>query len=558
MYIIKQVNFKIEKIMKQVLRDFLKKISWNIPRPAESSNQSPVKRPAKKSFSIMGFSLVELLTTVGILSVVSTVAIPIYSNYKNSSKKAAVESVLQEAYDKVTSNQLFEKDTQVLDKSPTELSELNQMDMVQAAGAKWKRNSALGHIEKDESHWCLEIKLGKRAYNGEPSCINGSGEMSHKETTRTENCPSGDCTGICDHPKGCKATDPSCPPFHSLQSSGCVRSSCPTGQRLQGSGSSASCVAITCPTGQRLNGNTCEAITCPQYYSLQGSSCVRSSCPIGQRLQGTNCVAITCPTGQRLNGNTCEAITCSTGQRLQGSTCVAITCSTGERLQGNNCVPLSCAANERIVGNSCVAPCPSGGGYYPAGSTVCVNCPSGTYSDRFECVACASPKIWDTTTNSCLDNCPPDRPNHNPSTNDCECPTGQRLQGSSCEPITCPTGQRLQGSSCEPITCPTGQRLQGSSCEPITCPTGQRLQGNTCVATCPSWQILQGSNCVPRDNIQSGDCPQYHSTFFNSEAGKNDCKRTGCPPGERLTFDHSACIPCAAGERVVNRFYCVR
>ncbi|MCZ0932955.1 MAG: hypothetical protein OXJ52_07375 [Oligoflexia bacterium] len=164
--------------------------------------------------------MVELLTTVTIIGVISAIAIPSYLSYKNSSKKAGVESVLTEAYDKVKSNQLLDLDT--------DLAELNEIYLTQANGASWKanNNSSQTKITKWENNWCLEINLGDSAYNKAASCITAQGDIVHTDSRAGT---VGNCGA------GCSFT---------------TTISCTGGQFFNG-------ISCVCPSGKIWNGSNC-------------------------------------------------------------------------------------------------------------------------------------------------------------------------------------------------------------------------------------------------------------------------------------------------------------
>ena len=245
-------------------------------------------------------------------------------SYKNNSKKAVVEVVLIEAYEKIKSSQLLDR--------KTSLSELNQIDLVKANKAKggsgWKINndSAKIEIEYWENSWCLEIDLGFKADNGSSSsCITEKGKIEHGQT-----CGSGDCTFT--------ATT-SCTGGQVFDGVKCV---CPAGQIFDGS----NCITIPiCIGGKILQGTTC---VCPSGTHDTGSTCV--TCKGGQTWDaGTK--TCKCPTGQTLVGGTCQS--CTGGKVLQGTTCV---CPSGTHDTGSACI--TCKGGQVWNGSSCS--CPSG------------------------------------------------------------------------------------------------------------------------------------------------------------------------------------------------------
>ena len=313
-------------------------------------------------------------------------------SYKNNSKKAVVEVVLIEAYEKIKSSQLLDRKTR--------LSELNQIDLVKANKAKggsgWKINSDSAKIEIEywENSWCLEIDLGFKADNGSSSsCITEAGKIEHGQT-----CGSGGCTFT---------AVASCTGGQVFDGVKCV---CPAGQIFDGS----NCIAIPiCTGGKVLQGTTC---VCPSGTHDTGSTCV--TCQGGQVWNGSSC---SCPSGQILIGSTCQ---CPGGKVLQGTTCV---CPSGTHDTGSTCVTCKggqtwdagtktckCPAGQTLVGGTCQCP----GGKVLQGTT-CV-CPSGTHDTGSTCVTCKGGQTWDAGTKTC------------------KCPAGQTLVGGLCK---CPAGQ---------------------------------------------------------------------------------------------------------------------
>ena len=278
---------------------------------------------------IKAFSLLEVTATVGILGVLTGVAVPSYNKHKEKANKALVETLLVDAYKIIATNQI--------DKEATTTSELNNMNAFrQVNGASWRLNNGAGQIEGTDRKWCIELDLGDKAYLGESSCIDWRKRVIHTEGGSQGRCASGGNNNGCGFEAGSAQQEAeACPVGERWNGANCV-SVCPGGQSLQGG-----VCASECATGTRWDGSACVPITCPQGQRLQGNNCVPITCPQGQRLQGNNCVPITCPAGQRLQGNNCVPITCPQGQRLQGNNCVPITCPAGQRLQGNNCVPIS-------------------------------------------------------------------------------------------------------------------------------------------------------------------------------------------------------------------------
>ena len=311
-------------------------------------------------------------------------------SYKNNSKKAVVEVVLIEAYEKIKSSQLLDR--------KTSLSELNQIDLVKANKAKggsgWKINndSAKIEIEYWENSWCLEIDLGFKADNGSSSsCITEKGKIEHGQT-----CGSGDCTFT--------ATT-SCTGGQVFDGVKCV---CPAGQIFDGS----NCITIPiCIGGKVLQGTTC---VCPSGTHDTGSTCV--TCKGGQTWDaGTK--TCKCPTGQTLVGGTCQS--CTGGKVLQGTTCV---CPSGTHDTGSACITCKggqtwdagtktckCPTGQTLVGGTCQS---CTGGKVLQGTT-CV-CPSGTHDTGSACITCKGGQTWDAGTKTCKGNqsCEKDKINY--------------------------------------------------------------------------------------------------------------------------------------------------
>ena len=354
-------------------------------------------------FSIAGFSLVELLVSVGILGAISGIAIPSYLSYKNSSKKALVVSVLMEAYDKIESNQLLDLDTQ--------LSELNEMALAKANNATWRLNTGTSQvIDSRDKSWCLEINLGDSAYNKAASCITSDGDFKHASS-------SGGTDGTCG--AGCTSTAVTCSGGQVWNGSACV---CRGGLTWDGT----SCVAPACTGGRMRRGTYC---VCPTGRYWDGSACVMP-CTGGRVRVGTNCV---CPGGKVWNGTSCN---CPTGRHWDGSNCVVCNaprswtgsvceCSGGRHWDGSNCV--ACDAPRTWTGSACVC---SGGRNWDG--TNC-NCPTtGQIWDGTSCVAsCPSGTIWNSADNKCI--CTGQGHTWNTGLSKCVCASTSKLSiGSHC------------------------------------------------------------------------------------------------------------------------------
>ena len=476
---LKMYKIKFKKIFSP-LKNFRKFIN---------SNHLPPENPVFSLF--LGFSLIELLTTVGIIGALSGIAIPSYVSYKNNSKKAGVEAALTEAYDKIKSNQLLD--------TKTKKSELNQIDLVKAniakGGSGWKinNNSAKQVIDEWDNSWCLEISgLGFKAKNGSTSsCITESGKVVHGKTCGGSGCTftaTTSCTGgqVFD---GVKCI---CPAGQIFDGSKCITAPiCIGGKVLQGT----TCV---CPSGTHDTGSAC--VTCKGGQVWNGSSC---SCPSGQTLIGSTCQ---CPGGKILQGTTCV---CPSGTHDTGSACV--TCKGGQVWNGSSC---SCPSGQTLIGSTCQCP----GGKILQGTT-CV-CPSGTHDTGSACVTCKGGQTWDAGTKTC------------------KCPAGQTLVGSTCQ---CPTGQ-IWDAGTKTCKCPAGQTLVGSTCQ---CPTGQTWDAGTktCV-TCSGKQVwnavLKRCTCpTTHPYFRGGDCRRC-SIHRQNWTGVNCVTDSQCLNGNgQLGFDGS-------------------
>ncbi len=90
------------------------------------------------------------------------------------------------------------------------------------------------------------------------------------------------------------------------RSGNCTLGTCPTGKKANAA--RTGCEAITCSGRTSLSGDNC--VACPlsgkEYYTAS-SGCAKSTCPTGQKVNsaGTGCEAITCPSGQTLEGDSC-------------------------------------------------------------------------------------------------------------------------------------------------------------------------------------------------------------------------------------------------------------
>ena len=314
-------------------------------------------------------------------------------SYKNNSKKAVVEVVLIEAYEKIKSSQLLDRKTR--------LSELNQIDLVKANKAKggsgWKinNNSAKQVIDEWDNSWCLEISgLGFKADNGSSSsCITEKGKIEHGQT-----CGSGDCTFT-------------------------ATTSCTGGQVFDG-------VKCVCPAGQIFDGSNCITIPiCIGGKILQGTTCV---CPSGTHDTGSTCV--TCKGGQTWDAGT-KTCKCPTGQTLVGGTCQS--CTGGKVLQGTTCV---CPSGTHDTGSACVT-C-KGGQTWDAGTKTC-KCPAGQTLVGSTC-QCPRGQIWDAGTKTCK--C--QRGQLDASSKICKCPPEKTLVGGICQcPATTIDGCNLPAAT---------------------------------------------------------------------------------------------------------------
>ncbi|MCZ0933286.1 MAG: prepilin-type N-terminal cleavage/methylation domain-containing protein [Oligoflexia bacterium] len=155
-----------------------------------------------------GFSLIELLAAVAILSILTAISTVFYRSYVGKANLGLVETVLRSAYSLVKDNQNFGITT-----TNTELNNLSTPKK-QYVKAKltdpsttigtWtiilKTGSSAGATDTKipidqvaglNKKWCLQISLGDIAYKDAPSCIDSSGDISHK----TEPLPSsrGEC-----------------------------------------------------------------------------------------------------------------------------------------------------------------------------------------------------------------------------------------------------------------------------------------------------------------------------------------------------------------------------
>ena len=147
------------------------------------------------------------------------------------------------------------------------------------------------------------------------------------------------------------------------------------------------------------------------------------------------------------------------------------------------------------------------------------------------------------------------------------CPSGQVLCNGSCVSTSCPEGQTFNPTSCQ-CECPSGQVLcSNGSCVSTSCPEGQILNTTTCQCGCPSGQVLcsngscglpNGGTCTANTQCCSGTC------LANGICAP--CRFTGsiCAPGDNCcdgTCENGKCCapmshPCRTDDDCCGSLHC--
>ena len=439
------------------------------------------------------------------------------------------------------------------------LKNIKKANLPYHPGANWEfnNNSSLTKITVGKNTpWCLSLNLGNRAYKGDVSCVDFSGQTRHTD----------------------KDTSNSSRHWRCSSSGSCSANICPTGQQRQG----GACIAITCAQHFSLQGNNCIQTSCPQYFSLQAGSCLRTSCPSGQELIATQCFPLCTGALTRLADNSCG---CTGGLEAVGTQCLT-PCTPPQVRQGTSC---GCTGGLEAVGTQCLTPCTPP---QVRQGTSC-GCTGGLEAVGTQCLTpCTPPQVRQGTGcgctggleavgTQCLTPCTPPQVRQGTG---CGCPSGQELVGSQCLPActggrvrqadntcdcpsdmfffsqynqcahlcingshrnpptdltcVCPSGRELVNGRCVSV-CPSGQVWRGGSCQSLTsCPSGQELVGSRCLPACSSGQVRWGGSCHNLTGCPTHQRPQSGSCV-NVTCNRGESRFSGmvATPGLRIIIN---------------------
>ena len=209
--------------------------------------------------------------------------------------------------------------------------------------------------------------------------------------------------------------------------------------------------------------------------------------------------------------------------------------------------------------------CPAGKYSIAYYRTVCVNCPSGYYTEQVaighaeDCTdpparACAAGKYSDTegaTSEDVCVYCPVGKYQSGigrSACNDCneEKTTGVPSGATRCV-IDCPNdGYSIIDGYC--TKCPEGKYLTNGDTACKDCPVGKYSNGVSCFACLPGHARLSCEKCPPGRYTGWEAVDECHQCGqgYQDEHGQGNCKQ--CPAGRVSSTDKTKCVTCPFGE----------
>lgn len=303
-----------------------------------------------------------------------------------------------------------------------------------------------------------------------------------------------------------------------------------------------------CQAGRYQSSNEWTSYSCLQcehssmggWYSSVGAASCSASCPANTYHEG--------------NGQACVD-TCSYGRYVSvdsngGKQCLR--CNRGMYL------------DQTLEQPECKQ-CPAGKYSIAYYRTVCVNCPSGYYTEQVaighaeDCTdpparACAAGKYSDTegaTSEDVCVYCPVGKYQSGigrSACNDCneEKTTGVPSGATRCV-IDCPNdGYSIIDGYC--TKCPEGKYLTNGDTACKDCPVGKYSNGVSCFACLPGHARLSCEKCPPGRYTGWEAVDECHQCGqgYQDEHGQGNCKQ--CPAGRVSSTDKTKCVTCPFGE----------
>lgn len=317
----------------------------------------------------------------------------------------------------------------------------------------------------------------------------------------------------------------------------------------------ATSACLQCPHGQyQLATGSVDCLDCPtsapccEGYGIINDTCIE--CQVGHfsgQIFGFESVCVPCDSHQ-------IAVRLHHGIYTFGKTGsnACYDCPQGTRPVENVCKP--CSPGTSLINHECIS-CPAGWSQSESGTTACVECSAGFYSDterseyctpcpqntntsRLGSVACAECSVGrksPTASLECFDTCP-EKTIDIGST--CEhCSPGKYFSVDAC--VDCPDG--FVKSHDYELTCTRcTQSLPNSdktSC--VACPQGKYFDEETCrdcgQGTFGSWIV---------ENVSLLSCRNCPSGFAQHQTAQVECQM--CLPG-RYSYTEVECVDCPIG-----------
>ena len=127
-----------------------------------------MRRRCRKLLNQKGFSLIEIMVALGLITLLTALAVPQYTSYKKNVKVGVVESIL-----------LVPPRTMAIEESlgnnPHSVDQDRMLRTIKSPAVGKFGNTSKWKTQNNSKDWCFELSSGSSPYDGFTGCVDNAG-----------------------------------------------------------------------------------------------------------------------------------------------------------------------------------------------------------------------------------------------------------------------------------------------------------------------------------------------------------------------------------------------